>query len=419
MILYKNHCITMENLENIDHNTEHKRSLNIREKQTSALLSLLIQKNPENFDESIANKLIKLGHIEALAKNLSKFSRLSNDIALILIKKWYVDDVAIYLSSFQWLDKNTAKAVIADWYGCFKLSLKSFSQLDNYIANVLIKHWDYNELAHNIRSFVDLNDEIFITLLVKCTKYKQFLLNNRFIFLSWLHQNDSLLRKLKKSTHITEYKKLKEFYDNIQFEQIKAKFESNYKFEKWFDIETAKIAIQYHKWKYVIEFLDQFEWDYKELINLLIEKKYINELKDNLSKLRGKNIDRYKLVFQISLTNDYNILIENSEQFEDEWISNLDIAYVIIKNCDLDCRDSIKKLDVYTDNEDWNRFNYNLDLYNAAKSRNHIQFTKLIRYFIADYSPITSNKKLPLKLKNFIKEKFQWNITTEYDFLFD
>lgn len=409
----------MESFEKNSTKKLNSKSSKIKESQISSLLSLLIKKNSDKLDESTANKLINSWNIDILAKNLHKFEKLPNYIAKKLITNWCSESLAKNLSSFRWLDKNIAKAIIKDRYWYIKNNLISFNSLDNKIADILIEHKDYNELAHYIRSFDHLDNEILIALLVNCTKYSQILLHNRTVFYAWWEPNEDLLYSLKRRWKITEYKKLKEFYGLINFEKIKENFESNHKFEEWFNIHAAKEAIKYWKWKYVIEFLDQFEWNFWELIDLLIEWRYINDLKDNLSKLWWHNLDRYELVSQFSITNNYNILIKNADGFEEEWISNLEIAYEIINNSDLDYRDAIKKLNDYSDDEDREWINYNIDISNAVKKWKKEEFITLIEYFKSDFSPLPSNRKLPLKLKNLVKEKFWINILARFKNLFE
>ena len=409
----------MENFDKNDAKRLNSKNSKIKESQTSSLLSLLIQKNSDKLDEYTANKLINSWNIEILAKNLHKFERLSNNIAKRLIRNWYLDSLAKNLPSFQWLNKNIAKAVIKDRYGSFKNCLSSFSQLDNQIAYILINNKDYNELAHYIRSFDQLDNEILIALLVNCTKYNQILLHNRAVFHEWWNPNEDLLYSLKRRWKNTEYKKLKEFYDKIKFERIKENFESNNNFEEWFDIQDAKEAIKYEKWKYVIEFLEHFNWNYEELVNLLIEWRYIDDLKNNLWKLWWHDIDRNELVSQFSITNNYNVLIKNADNFEEEWITNIEIADEIIRNSDLEYRDAIKKLEDYSDDEDWEWVNYNLDFYKIVKKSKKEEFINLIEYFKSDFSPLSSNRKLPLKLRNLVKEKFWLNMFAKYKNLFE
>lgn len=409
----------MENFEKNSTKKFNSRSSKIKENQTSYLLSLLTQKKSDKFDEDMANKLIKSWNIDILAQNLHKFERLSNDIAKKLIKNWYLDSLAKNLPSFQWLNKDIAKAVIKDRYGSFINCLNSFSQLDNQIAYILINHKDYNELAHYIRSFCNLDNKILIALLVNCTKYSQNLLQNRAVFQEWGEPNNDLLLMLKRKWKITEYKKLKEFYDKIKFEKTQKNFESNNNFEGWFDIQDAKAAIKYKKWKYVIEFLDHYNWNYKELVSLLIAWKYINDLKNNLSKLWWHDIDRHELVSQFSITNNYNILINNADDFDEEWVSNLEIATEIIKNSDLEYRDAIENLEDCSDDEDWNWIKYNLDFYNIIRKNKKEEFTKLIEYFKSDFSPLSSDRKLPVKLRNLVKEKFWLNMLVRYKNLFE
>lgn len=412
-------AINMENFDKNDAKKLNSKSSKFKESQTSSLLSLLIQKNSDKLDENTANKLINSWNIDILAKNLHKFEKLPNYIAKKLITNWCSESLAKNLSSFRWLDKNIAKAIIKDRYWYIKNNLISFNSLDNKIADILIEHKDYNELAHYIRSFDHLDNEILIALLVNCTKYSQILLHNRAVFYAWWESNEDLLYSLKRRWKITEYKKLKEFYDKIKFETIKENFESNNNFEEWFDIQDAKEAIKYEKWKYVIEFLDHFRWDYKELVNLLIEWRYIEELKNNISKLWWHDIDRYELVSQFSITNNYNVLIKNADNFEEEWITNIEIADEIIRNSDLEYRDAIKKLEDYSDDEDWEWINYNLDFYKIVKKSEKEEFISLIGYFKSDFFPLSSDKKLPLKLRNLVREKFWLNIFTRYKDLFE
>lgn len=409
----------MENFDKFESKKNNSKISRLRENQISYILSLLAQKNVDKLDEDIANKLIKSWNIGLLAKNLLKFEKLSNDIAKKLIRNWYLEDLAKNLPNFQGLDKNTAKILIKDRYWCFKYSLLSFTKLDNQIAYILINNKDYNELARYIGSFDHLNNDILITLLVNCTKYKQILLYNREVFYEWWEPNNNLLHSLKLKWKITEYKKLKGFYDIIKFEKMKENFESNHRFEQWFDIRDAQEAIKYKKWKYIIKFLEKFRWNFRELINLLIEWRYITELKDNISKLRWHDIDRHELVSQLSITNNYNVLIKNADNFEEEWVLNIEIADEIIRNCNLDCRDSVKQLSDYSDDEGWEWINYNIDFSKIIEKGDREEFIGLIKYFKSDFSPLPANRKLPLKLKEIVKEKFWVNTLIEYKDLFE
>lgn len=412
----------MEKFEKNSYKKLNSKSTKIRESQNSSILSVLNKKSSEKLDEEVAKKLINSWNIDYLVLNLPKFSWLSNEIAKILIKNWYLESLAKNLLSFQWLDKKTAKILIKDRYRCIKNSLISFKQLDNDIALIFVVNNDYAELAKFINRFEKLSNDILLLLLIKANNYKHILVRYRHVFPDWWEYNSDLLYRLKLKWQQNEYKKLKEFYDLIRFEKIKENFESDNNFDEWFNIDDAKRAIKYEKWKYVIKFLDKFRWNYRELINLLIEWKYIEDLKNNISKLWWKNIDRYKLALEFAMSNNYNVLIQNVDAFENEWITYPEIATIIIKNSDPECRDAINKINEFQMNDeedDRNRINYNLDMYKLIKKNKKTDFIDLIEYFQSDFSPISYNRKLPIKLRNLVRSNFWLNTMVRYINLFE
>jgi hypothetical protein len=76
-------------------------------------------------------------------------------------------------------------------------------------------------------------------------------------------------------------------------------------------------------------------------------------------------------------------------------------------------------LNDYSDDEDREWINYNIDISNAVKKWKKEEFITLIEYFKSDFSPLPSNRKLPLKLKNLVKEKFWINILARFKNLFE
>lgn len=408
----------MNNIEKDGIDTlSQSKSSELKKYWRSNILSILSKKNSEKWDCDKAKYMIKSGDERRLVKNLSKFEWLTEDIANSLIKMWYLETVAKNLSSFQNLSKNTANIIIKERYWCLKCNLHSFVDLDNEIAFALIENNDQIELARWISRFKNLNQEVLFSLLIHAPKFITQLIYYRDVFNERWEPNDKLLNILKYKWRNLEYEKLKEFYDAILFGIKRENFETTHHFSRWFKIDEAEEAIKYWKWKYVIEFIDKYRWSYRNLINILIKWKYAIDLKDNLHKLWWKDINRHLLVSELSMINAYNQLIENAELFEDEWISNIEIATEIIKNSDPEYRDVIKNLEDYSDDEDWEWINYNLDFYKIVKKGKKEEFTNLIEYFKSDFSPLSSNRKLPLKLKNLVKEKL-WNTAIEYKYLF-
>jgi hypothetical protein len=72
----------------------------------------------------------------------------------------------------------------------------------------------------------------------------------------------------------------------------------------------------------------------------------------------------------------------------------------------VDCWDCVTKLSDYSDEkEEWEWINYNLDFSKAIR-KGKKDFMDLLDYFKLEFSPSSSNRKLPLKLKEIVKEKF-------------
>ena len=74
--------------------------------------------------------------------------------------------------------------------------------------------------------------------------------------------------------------------------------------------------------------------------------------------------------------------ITNSEIFENGWISELEIAKQIVKQSDPEFRDCVTNLWDYSDDDmDWNRINYNLDMYRLVQENKKLEFVQLFKYF--------------------------------------
>ena len=81
--------------------------------------------------------------------------------------------------------------------------------------------------------------------------------------------------------------------------------------------------------------------------------------------------------------------------------------------------DCVTKLKDYSDEDkDWEWINYNLDFAKIATRGQRAEFYDLIWYFKSDFSPLPPNNRLPIKLKNLVKEKFWLNAAIEHKDLF-
>ena len=319
-------------LKEMNYDNEYDDTGLLAKDQTSSIFFNLF-KNSNNLGVDEAKKLIKLWQIQVLADNLPKFEWLDNDIAKKLIQKGYIGNLAKWLFSFKNLDKKIAKILAKNRIWAISSNLTSFVNLDDEIAQMLIKNEYYNVIAKDIDRFEKLSNETLLALLVNCTKYRRSLIFHKSIFPKWWAEDKKLLAKLKVEWRDIESKKLKEFYDTILFQEEKKDFELNNKFDKWFNLYDAREAIKYGEWRLIIEYLDQFVWnDHRKLINLLLEWNYIEDIKNILPKLWWKCLNRWEIVHQLCLTNNYNVLINNSDNFECEKISNIEIAEEIIEN---------------------------------------------------------------------------------------
>lgn len=420
MRFYIIYFMVMDSLEKRNKITISKsRASKLLKEEDAALLSNLAENGSDKLDINVARQLIKSKKIGILARNLSRFEWLDVDIAERLIKHGFMESLAKNLSSFEKLNQKIAKAIMEKRMGSVACNLKSFENLDNSVAKTLIENNYYDAVARDIASFKSLTNETLLSLLVKCNKYKGRILLYRSIFPNWWARNNTLLRSLKVKGKDVEYKKLKEFYDKVDFEQKKGEFDLKKNTNGWFGISKAQEAVKYWKWEEVVQNLDSFQENHKELINFLIKKWCIDDVKKFLSNLWWKDLDWKYIVNQIALTNDYNTLIKYADNFKAEWVSNENLGHSIIKNCDLSYRDSVKSLADYSDNEEWDWINYNFDLYDLIEKRRVDEFLELIEYFRIEISPLSDNEKLPLKLKNLVKERFWIEVVEQYQDLFE
>ena len=393
----------------------------LNKKQTSALFLNLLNTS-EDLGVNEAKKLIKLWKIKLLAVNLSKFDWLDDEVANKLIEKKYIENLAKNLFSFKNLNKKIAKSLKKNRIGAVASNLGSFTGLDDEVAHALIENGYYNNVSWNIYRFENLSNETLLALLVNCDKYKRLLVEYRFVFSELWEVDSGFLLNLRNKWRILEYEKLREFWGMVSFDKARKRFEKYNRFEKGFYIWEARDAIKYGEWKLIIENINRFMWNstgFFQLINLLIEWNYIEDIEGILPKLRWRHLDRNWLVHQFSLANNYNVLINNADNFEHEKISNIEIAEKIIENCDMDCRDSVTKLNDYSDeDQEWEWINYNLDFCKIVMKWQKSEFFDLMEYFKKDFSPLPSNRKLPLKLRNLVKEKFWLNTVFMYKDLF-
>ena len=396
------------------------RKTSIKDTHTSYILSNFIR-DKGKLGVNEAKELIKMWHIKVLVKSLQKFEWLDSDIANILIKNGHIKKLAKSLFSFQNLDKNTAKILSENRIGAVASNLSAFVALDDEIAQILIKNKYYDAISWNIDKFENLSNETLIALLVNCTKHKWLLIKNNSKFPNLLLEKSELLFKLKKQWRNIEYSKLKEFYEKIDFEEARENFQLYNKFDRYFNILDAQKALEYWEWRLIIKNLNNFRWkskDFEDLINLLLDWKYIEDIKNLLPKLRWKNLNWHEIVHKLSETNNYNTLINYADSFEHEEVLNIEMAEEIIENCDVDCWDCVTKLSDYSDEkEEWEWINYNLDFSKAIR-KGKKDFMDLLDYFKLEFSPSSSNRKLPLKLKEIVKEKFWLNIFLIYKDLF-
>ena len=409
---------TLDDFEGIDYDIDiEDKKTSIKDTYASYILSN-ITRNTGNLGLNEAKELINMWDIKILVRNLQKFEWLDSDIANILIKNGYIKNLAKSLFSFQNLNKKILKILSRDRIGAVASNLSAFKSLDDEIAQILIKNKYYDAISWDIDRFENLSNKTLIALVVNCTKHKRSLIKNKSKFSDLLEKRWELLSKLKRQWKNIEYSKLKEFYEKIDFEESKENFKLYNGFDKYFNIYEAKEAINYGEWRLIIKNLDKFKWgsnDFVDLIDLLLDWKYIEDIKNILPKLRWKKLNWYwywyKIVHKLSKTNNYNTLINYADSFEREKVLNIEIAEEIIENCDVDCWDCVTKLSDYSDeNEEWEWINYNLDFARAIKKGKKEEFINSLKYFKLEFSPLPSNRKLPLKLKNLVEEKF-WQET--------
>lgn len=395
-------------------------NLSRKAKKSNSASIILNTLNNENLWEDEARELIKLWDIKLLIKNLDKFTKLSNEIAAKLIQKWFTDDVAKNLSSFYWLDKKTAKILMKDRCWSVAYELRRFENLDDNIAKLLINNWEYDQISFSISSFSNLSLETLLSLLMNTKKHRNLLVINSDKFWIRWNPNEEILNYLKRKWKVLEYKKLKEFYDLVTFEKNKNSFENRRNLSQSFDFEVVKEAIKYWKGNLILWEMENYIGDYNKLIDLLIDTWYCDWICKNLWKLWWKNIDRNWLVEEMALNNKYNELLKNIDNFVEEWVSEKEIAEQIIRGWSPEIRDCVRNLSEYSDDDsEWDWINYNLEICNAIKNKKKDDFLRLIKYFQIDYSPLSSNNKLPSKLKDLLDEKFWINMMLNYKNLFN
>lgn len=412
----------MDSIENRSKSRISKsRASNLLRAEDAELLSNFAENDSGKLGVEVARQLVDSKKFGLLARNLSRFEWLDDDIAGKLISYGFVETLAKNLSSFKNLSKETAKFLMKDWVANVSCNLRSFKKLDDAVAQILINNGYYNVIARDIDIFKNLTNKTLLSLLVNCTKFRRRIMLCRSVFPNWWEKSEALLRKLKSEGRNVEYKKLKEFYNKILIEERRENYRLNKNSSKWLDISEAKKAIKYWKWKDVIENLDSFQADCKEVISLLIKWWCINEVKEALPQLWWKSLDWKEIVYHLSLLNDYNTLITYADSFKAEWIFNVEIGHAILKNCDLSCRDSVTSLADYSDIGEWgwDRINYNLDFYELADKRRRAEFVDSLGYFESDFAPMSSDKKIPLKLKGLIKQNLWADIIEEYSDLFE
>lgn len=416
-------CIIM--MDSIENRSKSRisqlRASNVLKAEDAELLSNFAENDSGKFGVEVARQLVDSKKIGLLARNLSRFEWLDNGIADKLISHGFVETLAKNLSSFKNLSKKTAKILMEDRVGSVSCNLRSFEKLDNSVAQILINNGYYNVIARDIDMFKNLTNKTLLSLLVNCTKYRGRIMLYRSVFPNWWERNEALLRKLKSEKRDIEYKKLKEFYDKTLIEERRKNYRLNTNPSKWVDISEVKEAIRYWKWKDVIENLDNFQADCREVVRALIEWWCIDDVKKALPKLWWKALDWKEIVYHLSLSNDYNTLITYADNFKAEWVSNVEIGHAILKNCDLSCRDSVTGLADYSGVGEWgwDRVNYNLDFYELVDKRRRAEFVDSLGYFESDFAPMSKDKKIPLKLKDLVKQNLWEDIIEEYPDLFE
>lgn len=382
------------------------------------LFLILKQKKWEKLSVSDARFLIKQWYVEIVAKNLHKFEWLDNKIAESLIDLWYTHDIIVNLTTFKNLNKKTAWILIkhSPWNVAYGLSC--FIDLDNKIAELLITEKYYDLVASNISRFQNLKLNTLLKLLINCSKYKNRLIEYRNIF-EWWEPNKKVLNTLKKKWKMEEYKALKNFYDAIHFEEEKELFNENQFRYRQYGLSQVNDAIRYWRWNFVINNLQNYNWDYRQLVDSLIENRYLTSLKDHLWDLWWKSIDWENLVLQLACNDYYNELINNSENFNEEGINDLFIARTIIKNSSPDTWDCIKKLSDYSDDDiNWDWINYTIEIYESLNKSKESFYDK-INNFELDFKPVKKEFKLPRKLKEDIKNKYWMNELLGYINIFE
>ena len=88
-----------------------------------------------------------------------------------------------------------------------------------------------------------------------------------------------------------------------------------------------------------------------------------------------------------------------SPNADDLWLK---VMQILVHTPVVNCNQDIRKKRVVVDGSQ----NESLNSSNVHQNKNDEYMKNLIEYFKSDFSPLSSDKKLPLKLRNLVKEKF-------------
>lgn len=204
-----------------------------------------------NLDAEIASNLIQEDYWKVVARNIERFDILyHNKIAQKLLEVGEVDVVIKNLHNFKRLENNTAQKLIElRKIANFIKNLRNFEWLNNNTAQKLIEAWALREIASNIRNFEwPSHKEIALELIEKGVS--KHVAENMQKFECMSHK-EIALKIIEKGLWEYVARNIRNF--------------------KWLDKEIALKLIDIGEWKYVGWSIPYFTWLDREIALKLIE----------------------------------------------------------------------------------------------------------------------------------------------------
>lgn len=204
-----------------------------------------------NLDAEIASNLIQEDYWKVVARNIERFDILyHNKIAQKLLEVGEVDVVIKNLHNFKRLENNTAQKLIElRKIANFIKNLRNFEWLNNNTAQKLIEAWALREIASNIRNFEwPSHKEIALELIEKGAS--KHVAENMQKFECMSHK-EIALKIIEKGLWEYVARNIRNF--------------------KWLDKEIALKLIDIGEWKYVGWSIPYFTWLDREIALKLIE----------------------------------------------------------------------------------------------------------------------------------------------------